>query len=283
VLATVGKRKLVAFGAIAVLDITVLTLSVSVNIFQGFFFVADMFPLLLSIVTLALLLVSVLLELTFRNAFTAHPAFEVPVLAILAVFWLSLNAFSTRQWGSIPMSCTFIPDEYNDAQGWCKNIQALRVMVWIVWACLVVLTSCIFYFAMSESRKGNPQVWKTPLSRYIENDLDPISSTVEVSSFYRASSLFNFPIKRSAADSVSSRDFFAPSSPAKLRNSVSSSIFGGGHAGVGAFPSPSFNQPAPSPSPGYLAGFHSNVFKGFEIVTHGTLAGEDLWAAQNRR
>jgi len=282
--ATAGQRKFIAFGAIAVLDIAVLALSISVNIFQGFFFVADIFSLLLSIFTLVLLLASVVLELTSQNAFTARPAFEVPLLAVLAIFWLGLNAFSTRQWSSIPMSCTFVPDEYNDVQGWCTNMQALRVMVWIVWACLVALTSCIFYFAISEARNGNPHVWKTALSRYTKDNLSPISPTAEVSSFYRASSLFNFPIRRSAPDSASSRDFFAPPSPVRLRNSVSSSIFGGGYAGgVGAFASPSFNQTSPSPSPGYSAGFHSDGFKGFEIVTHGTLAGEDLWTAQNKR
>jgi hypothetical protein len=176
-------------------------------------------------------------------------------------------------------------------------MQALRVMVWIVWACcgcccflsyypltmvllnkVVSLTSSIFYFAISETRNGNPQVWNTVLSRY--TNPSPTSPTVEVSSFYRASSLFNFPIRRSAPDSASSRDFFAPSTPVKLRNSVSSSIFGGGHAGVGAFASPSFNRTSPSPSPGYSAGFHSDMFKGFEIVTHGTLAGEDLWTTR---
>lgn len=148
---------------------------------------------------------------------------------------------------------------------------------------VMVATLAIFIFVIRQARRGNPQIWNTALSFYDSNDKNSLSH-MEVSSYYRASSMFNFspttgrpwvsPGKGSF--SASTRDYFAPPSPVKLRNSVGSSIFGGGRSGVGAFASPTFSQTQRSPSPG-VTGFQSDVFKGFDIVTGGSLGDDDLW------
>lgn len=154
---------------------------------------------------------------------------------------------------------------------------------------VMVVTLAIFIFAIMQARRGNPQIWTTALSHYDFSDESPLSP-MEVSSYYRASSLFNFspttgrawssPGKGKGSFSASSRDFFAPPSPIKVRNSrnsYGSSIFGGGRAGVGAFASPTFSQTQKTPSPGLITGFQSEIFKGFEIVTGGSIGDEDLW------
>ncbi|KAI0087260.1 hypothetical protein BDY19DRAFT_957061 [Irpex rosettiformis] len=52
-----GKRVLSAYLLLLVLDIVVLALAARVNIWQEFFFMADLFPLGLSIATLVVFLV----------------------------------------------------------------------------------------------------------------------------------------------------------------------------------------------------------------------------------
>ncbi|OBZ78033.1 hypothetical protein A0H81_01849 [Grifola frondosa] len=63
-------KKLAVNVSILVLDIVVLALAARVNIFQEFFFVADLFPLALSIVTLVLLVCFLVLDFGLRNSFT---------------------------------------------------------------------------------------------------------------------------------------------------------------------------------------------------------------------
>jgi len=124
---------------------------------------ADLFPLLLSIVTLGILLLQcvifisglipaaglltrylytlpschrIVLDLTSRNAFTARPAFEIPLLGTLTIVWLgehaiicfpirgprsyrvhatpnthntASNSFSTSRYMNLP-NCSIFPD-----------------------------------------------------------------------------------------------------------------------------------------------------------------------------
>jgi hypothetical protein len=265
----VGKKKFTAFGGVIILDIIVLALSLSVNVFQGFFFVADLFPFLLSIITLAILLLSIVLELTASNPFTAHLAFEIPLLTILTCIWLCFNAFSTSRWSNMPISCSSIPDEFGDMRGWCKNVQALKALIWMVWVALLLLTSSLLYFAITQAHRGHAQVWRIPLSRYDKSNANSNQFTTDISSYYRGSSLFDFRLRtsfganRKGKSSLSSRDFFA-SSPV-IRTSFASSAFGAGKAGVGAGAG-SFSSGAVVQSPqsaGYQNRYATDEVEGF--------------------
>ncbi|KAF9647642.1 hypothetical protein BDM02DRAFT_3075143, partial [Thelephora ganbajun] len=150
---------------IIVLDIVVLALSVLVNIFQEFFFVADLFPLFLSIVTLAILLLQIVLDLTSKNAFTARPAFEIPLLGTLSILWLAFNSFSTSRYTGLP-NCSVFPDDLSDERAWCRNTQGLRAIIWIEWAALLLTTLALTRISIVQARRGNTAVWHTALSRY---------------------------------------------------------------------------------------------------------------------
>jgi hypothetical protein len=120
----------VFLALIIALDIAVLALSVSVNVFQEFFcespparvrsltsvlinatVEADLFPFFLSIITLVILLLQcvtsvldlstgcsyilptpsfhrIVFDFVSENAFTARPAFEIPLLGTLTIAWL---------------------------------------------------------------------------------------------------------------------------------------------------------------------------------------------------
>jgi len=72
-----GKRRLKAYAVLYVVNIIVLALAARVNDFQGFFFMADLFPLGLSITTLVLLTFTFYFDFSQTNAFTARPPFEI--------------------------------------------------------------------------------------------------------------------------------------------------------------------------------------------------------------
>jgi hypothetical protein len=271
----VGKKKFAAFGGIIVLNIAVLALSIGVNIFQGFFFVADLFPLVLSITTLTIFLLLIFLELTASNAFTARPVFEIPLLVILTLTWLGFDAFSTSRWSGIPTSCSVISDEYSEVRSWCQHLQALKAVIWLVWVTLLILTSSLLCFVVTHAHHGKGQVWRTPLSRYDPSNrhASSVNFITEVSSYYRGSSIFNFRIRTSAGANElgnvtpSSHDFFAPPSPV-FRDSSGSSAFGGVKAGVGT----------------YQHRIEKDEFKAFETGAGGTVEDgvSNAWHMRNR-
>lgn len=162
----VGKRRWKAYATLYVVNIIVLALSTRVNQFQGFFFMADLFPLGLSITTLVLLTFTFYLDFSQTNSFTARPPFEIAFLSLLNIFWLAFNSFSTSRWKHVPMACSAIPDEFADERVWCRDVQALKVSVWIEFAILFLTLSYTLYFVFSEHRAGNKHVWWTALSRY---------------------------------------------------------------------------------------------------------------------
>lgn len=168
---SVGRIQLAAHAFLLLVTILSLALSARVNQFQDFFFVADLFPLALSIITFVFLVVMLLLDAMVPSSYTARPQFHIGLFGILSIVWLGAfhtlhlenthkctctrlagNAFSTSRWRHIPMACGAIPDgssqstyhpnlphlslsipEFADERSWCKDVQALKAFVWIEW------------------------------------------------------------------------------------------------------------------------------------------------------
>ncbi|ETW75432.1 hypothetical protein HETIRDRAFT_243228, partial [Heterobasidion irregulare TC 32-1] len=94
---------------IILVNILVLALSTRVNQFQDFFYVADLFPFALSIVTLVISVFMLLLDIGVKDSITARPPFQIGIMFVLSIFWLAFNAFSTSRWKEVPMNCSTIP------------------------------------------------------------------------------------------------------------------------------------------------------------------------------
>jgi len=151
---------------ILVLDVAVVALAARVNIFQEFFFMADIFPLALSIITLVLLLVTLVVDFSGMNSYFTRPLFETGFLFTLSVLWLASNAFSTSRWRGIPMACSSIPADYASERAWCQDVQALKALIWILFVSLFVIAAFTLRYVLVESRRGRSHVWDAPLSRY---------------------------------------------------------------------------------------------------------------------
>lgn len=163
---SVGKTRLMVYAGLFFVNIVVLALSARVNVFQEFFFMADLFPLGLSITTLVLLTFMLLLDFSIQNAVTARPPFEIGILSVLTIFWLAFNAFSTARWRHVPLMCSSIPAEFSDEKTWCRDLQALKTFVWIEWVILFLTVASTIRYAVTEHSRGNKHVWSTALSRY---------------------------------------------------------------------------------------------------------------------
>jgi len=230
---------MLVYAFIVVLDIVVLALSVSVNVFQEFFFEADLFPLTLSIVTLVILLLQIVLDLTSENAFTARPVFEIPLLGTLTIAWLASNSFSTSRYTGLP-NCSIFSDDLDGEHTWCRNAQGLRALVWVELVALLSTTLMLTRRAVVQTRRGNTAVWRTALSRYHQSNHSR-DFLQDASSFYRGSSIFGFD-RASGHQKGSSRDWFAPAEPTiRLDDKLdgesdrgTGSFFGAGTSGLGA-------------------------------------------------
>lgn len=163
---SVGKTRLRAYAGLLFVNIIVLALSARVNLFQEFFFMADLFPLGLSITTFILLVIMLLLDFSHHNAFTAQPPFEIGILTVLTIFWLAFNSFSTVRWRHVPLACNSIPAEFSDEKTWCRDLQALKAFVWIEWVVLLFTVLFTIRYVAKEHTRGNKHVWATALSRY---------------------------------------------------------------------------------------------------------------------
>jgi len=160
-------RKL--FGALAVIllvDIIVLALSSRINQFQEFFFVADLFPLALSIITLVVVVVMLFLDFAVQNSFTARPPFIIGTFSILSIFWLAFNAFSTSRWSHVPLSCGSIPVGYAAEKTWCQDLQALKAFIWVEW--LLISFSLLFVtrYSIIQHCDGYKHIWGMSFSRF---------------------------------------------------------------------------------------------------------------------
>lgn len=163
---TVGKKKFVASVLLLSLDLAALVFAARVNNFQEYYFVADLLPLGLSIVTCSVLLLLLTVDILCQNAFTARPPFEIGTFFTLCIFWLASNIFSTFRWRYIPFNCASIPSEYPDERIWCRDVQALKAIIWILLVVLFSIAAFILRYAIVQSQHGNKKVWTTPLSRY---------------------------------------------------------------------------------------------------------------------
>jgi len=162
----VGKIKLAAHAALLLVNILVLAFSTRVNRFQEFFFVADLFPFGLSIVTLILLTTTIALDFAIENSFSGRAQFEVGHFGLLAIFWLAFNSFSTSRWRMIPFRCSSIPNEFLEERGWCKDVQALKGLVWIEFLLCFSIALMTLRYAVTQYRRGNKHIFEMSLSRY---------------------------------------------------------------------------------------------------------------------
>ncbi|KAI0051586.1 hypothetical protein FA95DRAFT_1554413 [Auriscalpium vulgare] len=187
-----GKKVFAAYAVIILLNVIVIGLSARVNHFQQYFYVADIFPLALSITTLVISVLMLLLDVGFDNAFTARAPFEIGMLILLSIFWLAFNAFSTSRWRHIPLNCSAIPSDYDDVVSWCKDLQALKAFVWIDWVAIFGAALIALRYTVLQSQRGQKHIWRTPLSRFArraahQRNNSVTSGMTQVSDFLRFS------------------------------------------------------------------------------------------------
>ncbi|KZT25596.1 hypothetical protein NEOLEDRAFT_1133599 [Neolentinus lepideus HHB14362 ss-1] len=161
-----GKKFLVALGVITVLDVAAVAFSARINIIQEFFFMADLFPLGLSIATLILILLMLILNLTVVDSFLVRAPFQIGNLFVLSLLWLAFNAFSTARWAHIPTNCSSIPVEYPDARAWCRDVQGLKAVIWLEWVMLLATPLLTLRHIITQHTQGYAHIWTMPLVRY---------------------------------------------------------------------------------------------------------------------
>ncbi|KAI0691474.1 hypothetical protein BC835DRAFT_112311 [Cytidiella melzeri] len=189
-----GKRILFAYLVLLALDIAVLALAARVNIWQEFFFMADLFPLGLSIASLVLMLVLLLSASGLQYTFAARPAFHLGIFGLLSIFWLAFNAFSTSRWSDIPLPCSTIPDDFADERGWCQEVQALKAFVWILFVGVFLTTMFMAQHIFAQHRHGNSQIWRFSIMHFDPRAADhqghARTSSVTAGYFGRAASSY---------------------------------------------------------------------------------------------
>ncbi|KAJ6466952.1 hypothetical protein C8R45DRAFT_1055491 [Mycena sanguinolenta] len=163
---SVGKKKVAAHLFLLFINIIVLALSTRVNQYQEYFFIADRFPFVLSIITFVVLGLMTIVDFVTTNSYTGRAQFEVGVFSVLGIFWLAFNAFSTSRWNSAPLNCSVIPSDYPDTIQWCQELAALRVFVWIEWLIIFFTAMITMRYSVSQNSHGNKHIFQTPLSRY---------------------------------------------------------------------------------------------------------------------
>lgn len=166
---SLGRKKFGVHVGLYLVNLIVLALSARVNMFQEFFYVADLFPFALSIICLAILTIMLTLDLSSSNSYTGRPQFEIGVLGVLSLFWLVFNSFSTSRWRHVPVSCGTIPSDFADVKTWCQDLQALKAFVWIEWLIFLVTAFVTLRYAITQHSRGNKHIFKMPLSRYTPN------------------------------------------------------------------------------------------------------------------
>jgi hypothetical protein len=165
-LSSVGKKKVAGHAVFLLIDIIVLALSATVNIFQDFFYIADLFPFALSIISLVIVVVLLALDLALPHFPTNRAPADIAIFGVLSVFWLSFNAFSTSRWREIPFQCDAIPTDFLDERLWCKSLQALKSFVWLNFlACLAIALFTLRY-TVAQYYRGHRHILSTPLSRF---------------------------------------------------------------------------------------------------------------------
>ncbi|KAF5381639.1 hypothetical protein D9615_005493 [Tricholomella constricta] len=162
----IGKVKVAAHAALFFVNILVLAFSTRVNHFQEFYFMADLFPFGLSIVTLILLTITIALDFAVENSYTGRAQFEIGHFGLLSIFWLAFNSFSTSRWRMIPFQCNSIPSDFSEERGWCKDVQALKGLVWVEFFMCFVTALMTLRYTFTQYSRGNKHIFQMPLSRY---------------------------------------------------------------------------------------------------------------------
>jgi len=163
---SLGKVKLAAQALLFLVNIVVLAFAVRVNTFQEYFFVADLFPFSLSIVTLVLLFGTIILDLAMVSPATSLPPVEIGHFGALSILWLAFNSFSTSRWASIPSNCNSIPADFPDERVWCKDVQALKAFVWIEFLIFLGITVMTLRYTITQYNRGNRHIIKTSLLHF---------------------------------------------------------------------------------------------------------------------
>ncbi|KAE9402573.1 hypothetical protein BT96DRAFT_879448 [Gymnopus androsaceus JB14] len=166
---SVGRKKVAAHLTLYFLNIIVLALAARVNSFQEFFYAADLFPLGLSITSLVILTVMITLDFATSSSYTGRPQFEIGVFAVLSLFWLAFNAFSTSRWRQVPLNCSAVPAGFEDVKTWCQDLQALKAFVWIEWLFFFFTAFVTLRYVIAQNTRGNKHIFRMPLSRYSPN------------------------------------------------------------------------------------------------------------------
>lgn len=162
----------------------------------------------------------------------------------------------------MPWDCSSMPEvgEHLGTSVRCRELLALRVMMWVVSAALLIVALSLFYVVFNKSRRSNSQAWTTSLTRSLSSfGIESVQKDVsEESMFRRASSLSNILLFGSSAKSVTTvatHDYFAPL-PMR-RGSSASSAFEGRSMTSTSLPSPL----APSPSYNYIVQYRQDYLK----------------------
>jgi len=179
----VGKVKVAAHAAVLLVNILVLAFSTRVNRFQEFFFMADLFPFGLSIATLIILTASIALDFAIEDSYTGRAQFEIGQFGLLSVFWLAFNSFSTSRWRMIPFRCNSIPSEFSEERVWCRDVQALKGLVWIEFLLCFVTALMTLRYAITQYRRGNKHIFQMSLSRYCPHVMSGWSNFARDSEF----------------------------------------------------------------------------------------------------
>ncbi|KAG8761578.1 hypothetical protein FRC14_002765 [Serendipita sp. 396] len=171
------RLRATAKGLIAVCTLIILVLSSHINLFMGFFYIADRLPFVLSILTAAVISVTSILErVKGPNVATAKNSVEVGILSLFVITWTAANAFSTPRWNNIqPGVCSAISIESNPAfqsgvRVWCRELLVLRAFVWIQWLILAVSLVLLVSFCIRHSKHGASHVWSSTLANYDPQD-----------------------------------------------------------------------------------------------------------------
>ncbi|KIM33928.1 hypothetical protein M408DRAFT_18900 [Serendipita vermifera MAFF 305830] len=174
------RNRTIVKGLLALVTIIVLALSTHINLFMGFFYIADRFPFVMSIITLfTLFITSVLDAMKGGDIVTSRPMTEIGILGVFFIIWTAANGFSTPRWDAIqPGTCSAItvannPTFESATRMWCREMIALRAFVWIEWVIVGGALAALVTFCVNQSRRGSRHVWSTPLSIYDPNMAAP--------------------------------------------------------------------------------------------------------------
>ncbi|EAU86795.2 hypothetical protein CC1G_09920 [Coprinopsis cinerea okayama7 len=161
-----GKKKVASHIFLFLFNIIVIVFATRVNKFHDFFYVADLFPLVISIITLVVLFIMLALDFVTLRSPIGVPLIEGGILGILTIIWLAFNAFSTSRWQHIPTQCNEISLAYPSYRAWCKDVQTLKAFTWVVFVMCLAITLWTLIYSLLQYKNGHKHILRTPLSQY---------------------------------------------------------------------------------------------------------------------